>query len=99
MAIAPDGDHLYLSYTDSSGDSIVDQYELTGSAITGGPHDGVFIDFAGTLSPQGTGAAQLSIPNVPSLSGLSFLVSGVSIATTPSPWVTGIAGAHRFVLP
>ena len=48
VAVAPDGGALFLSYTDTAGDSVVDQYELTGSAISGGPHEVITVDQPGT---------------------------------------------------
>lgn len=44
VAIAPDGSQLYLSYTDTAGDSVVVEYDLTGSTISGGPRTVITVD-------------------------------------------------------
>jgi glucose/arabinose dehydrogenase len=42
VATAPDGEHLYTSYTDTDGGTRVDEYELDGAAIDEGSRRGVF---------------------------------------------------------
>lgn len=45
VAVAPDGDFLYLSYTDTAGDSVVEEYDLDASAaIVGGPRTVITVD-------------------------------------------------------
>jgi hypothetical protein len=56
----------------------------------------IFNAFHGSLDTSGTAAASLVIPSIPSISGWTFVLSGVTLDTTPD--VTTIAGGQRFVL-
>lgn len=60
-------------------------------------HPAIFSDFYGVLDAQGMATANLVVPAAPSISGWSFVLSGVTLDTTPD--VTAIAGGQRFVLP
>lgn len=57
----------------------------------------IFSGFHGSLDASGTAAANLVIPSIPSISGWTFVLSGVTLNATLD--VTAIAGGQRFVLP
>lgn len=50
----------------------------------------VFVNFQGVLDPMGAAAAQIVFPPIPSLSGISFVVAGISVESISSSGIKSI---------
>lgn len=57
----------------------------------------IFSGFNGNLDAAGMATASLVIPSSPSISGWTFILSGVTLNATPD--ASSIAGGQRFILP
>ena len=57
----------------------------------------IFSGFNGSLDAAGMATASLVIPSAPSISGWTFILSGVTLNATPD--ASSIAGGQRFILP